>query len=130
MISAFVLVCFSILPQPPTAIHDYVDCVERNHFYDEEGRLIFEQFIFYRYLRGDGEFEVIGWRLLKDNSQLIIRDWKDGGYSALWKDGEIWRSVRARMYRETWLQHDPELCEREKLPKEKRKELSPIRVHK
>ncbi len=46
----------------------------------------------------------------------------------IWNDGEILRHIRAASFRETWTQHDPELLEREYLPKEERRELKTIRV--
>ena len=55
-----------------------------------------------------------------------------GGYVALWQDcgqgGEILRRVHSQSIRETWTQHDPELVEREYLPKERRKELRSVKA--
>jgi hypothetical protein len=68
--------------------------------------------------------------LVKNPSQLPQRDWSGGGYSAMWQDGEQIRHIRSKSIRETWTQYDPELVEREYLPKEKRKELKTVSVHK
>ena len=40
-----------------------------------------------------------------------------------WFDGGVQRRVEAITVRESWTQYDPELTEREYLPKEKRREL-------
>ena len=33
-------------------------------------------------------YMVRAWRLVKNPAQLPQRDWTDGGYSAIWQDGE------------------------------------------
>jgi hypothetical protein len=131
-------------------ISESVDLVEVNHFYDEHGRLVFDQTIFYDWQRYKIEgtpgalerdeaqtasggpsqefgyrFQVRAWRLIKNpQTQLPYRNWRQGGYTCgPWQDGETLRIVHARGFRETWTQYDPELVEREWLPKEKRKEL-------
>ena len=46
----------------------------------------------------------------------------------MWHDGEQIRQIRSKSIRETWTQYDPELVEREYLPKERRKELRTVKV--
>ena len=121
------LVALGISPQVDVA-RDTVDLIELNHFYDEQGRLVFDQVIFYDWSDDDARHMVRAWRLVKNPTQLPQRDWKDGGYSAVWQDGELLRHVHSRAFRETWTQYDPELVEREYLPKERRKELRALRV--
>ncbi len=117
----------AILPQPDVA-RESVDLCEVNHFYDEQGRLVFDQCIFYTWNDDHARFDVVAWRLVKNPSQLPVRDWTGGGYSAVWQDGELMRSVKAKAIRETWTQYDVELVERDILPKEKRAELSAPKV--
>ena len=72
---------------------------------------------------------VRAWRLVKNPSQLPQRDWADG--RLLWpcgKTAEQLRHVRSQSIRETWTQYDPELVEREYLPKERRKELRTVKA--
>jgi len=107
-----------------------VDLIELNHFYDEHGRLVFDQVIFYDWSLSESRYNVRAWRLVKNPSQLPQRDWASGGYSAMWQDGEQIRHIRSKSIRETWTQYDPELVEREFLPKEKRKELRTVSVNK
>ena len=122
------IVVLGITPQEDVA-RETVDLIEINHFYDEHGRLVFDQVIFYDWSQDDARYMVRAWRLVKNPAQLPQRDWKDrGGYIAVWQDGELLRHVRSQSIRETWTQYDPELVEREYLPKERRKELRPVKL--
>jgi hypothetical protein len=123
-----VVVCV-LLGLTPTehAKVDRVDLVEINHFYDEQGRLVFDQLIFYDWSAVEKRYNVRAWRLLKSPAQIPVRNWKDKDYVAIWHDSkerDVLRKVVAKMIRETWTQYDPELLEREFLPQEKRRELS------
>jgi len=168
LIFFFLLFCSSATLGSNTKYSDdvareQVDLVELNHFYDEQGRLVFDQLIFYdwaerarlipqfetRFGLDNAEaqkregFEVLfdvksidqqfgvryqvrAWRLVKNPNQIPQRDWENGGYSCFWQDGEQFRHIYAKAFRETWLQYDIELVEREYFPKEKRKELMTI----
>lgn len=105
-----------------------VDLVEINHFHDEQGRLVFDQVIFYDWSPSQSRYLVRAWRLLKSPAQVPQQDFQRGGYVAIWHDGDVLRKVQARQLRETWTQYDPELVGREFLPKEHRKELAALRV--
>jgi hypothetical protein len=109
---------------PQDVVTEQVDVVELNHFYDESGRLVFDQIIFYDWSPCCERHQVRAWRLVKCRSQIPVRDWDRGGHVATWHDGEVLRSVRAQTCRETWTQYDPELVEREILSKDKRRELT------
>ena len=122
-----IVVALGLSPQEDVA-REQVDLKEVNHFYDEQGRLVFDQVIFYDWSPEHGRHMVRAWRLVKNPAQLPQRDWKDGGYVAVWQDGEVLRHVRGHSMRETWTQYDPELIEREYLPKEQRKELRVIKI--
>lgn len=123
---AFILAAACILPRDGVA-RETVCLIEVNHFYDEQARLVFDQAIFYDWSHGDARYMVRAWRLVKNPNQLPQRDWENGGYVALWQDGEVLRQVRAPAIRESWTMHDPELAEREYLPKERRKELRTVK---
>jgi len=114
----------------PEPLSEHVDLIEVNHFYDEQGRLVFEQVIFYDWSGKDCRFQVVDWRLLKHPSQIPLRDWTRGGYSAVWHDfkmRDVLRLTTCDFTRESWTQYDPELVEREHLPQEKRRELCKVR---
>lgn len=102
---------------------DLVDLVEVNHFYDEHGKLVFDQIIFYDWCDVQCRYNVCAWRMLKRPAQIPARDWRKGSYSATWHENGVLRRVSAKAMRETWTQHDPELVERDFLPKEHRREL-------
>lgn len=110
-----------------TVAVDQVDLIEYNHFYDEQGRHVFDQLLFYDWSRRDARYQIRDWRLVKTTTQLPRKDAKRGLYTATWHDGQVMRQVRATAIRETWTQYDPELVERANLPKEQRRELSPAR---
>ena len=95
-----IVVALGIAPQQDVA-RETVDLIEVNHFYDEHGRLVFDQVIFYDWSASDARYMVRAWRLVKNPAQLPQRDWKDGGYSAMWQDGEVLRQVRSRSIRVT-----------------------------
>jgi hypothetical protein len=122
-----IVVCCGISPQEDVA-RERVDLVEVNHFYDEQGRLVFDQTIFYDWSASHSRYMVRAWRLVKNPAQLPQRDWQDGGYTAVWHDGEVLRHIHAESMRETWTQYDPELIEREYLPKEQRRELRIVKI--
>jgi hypothetical protein len=121
-----IFVALGIAPQEDVA-RESVDLIELNHFYDEHGRLVFDQVIFYDWSAAEARYNVRAWRLVKSSAQLPQRDWKGGGYSAMWQDGEQIRHIHSKSIRETWTQYDPELVEREYLPKERRRELRTVK---
>jgi hypothetical protein len=146
------LLLLGIVPHDDVA-RESVDLAELNHFYDEHGRLVFDQVIFYDWgppytgpITDDAQtrfvdesapepvknenwrYQVRAWRLVKNPNLLPIRDWTTGGYRSIWQDGEQVRDIRAKSFRETWTQEDPELIERRFLPKEKRRELLPVKI--
>jgi hypothetical protein len=108
--------------------HDVVDLIEVNHFYDEHGRLVFDQVIFYDWCGSQCRYQVRAWRLLKTPAQVPQKNFHTGEYETVWHDGDVLRRVRAKSFRESWTQHDPELRERDYLPKDKRAELYKSRV--
>mgnify|MGYP001599711530 CR=1 FL=1 len=118
-----VFLLLSTIPQEDV-VRDRVDLIEVNHFYDEHGRLVFDQAIFYDWCDCHERHQVRAWRLVKCESQLPQRDWERGGYTVAWLDGEVLRRVRADSIRESWTQYDPEFVEREVLCKDKRRGLS------
>lgn len=99
------------------AITDRVTAIEVNHFYDEQGKLVFEQHIFLDWNPVASRYDVRDWRLKKGEPVIV-------GDNMLWTDEGRLRRVRFDVLRESWTQYDPELVEREVLSKEQRKELT------
>ena len=103
---------------------DAADVIELNHFYDGDGRPVFDQVIFWQWHADEDAYRVRAWRLWKTPAQTPWRDWVRGGYATAWIDGDRLRVVRATSFRETWTQHDPELEDREFLPVHERRGLA------
>jgi hypothetical protein len=122
-ISLAILLAATALSPPETVVADYVDVIEINHFYDEQGKLVFDQVLYFDWSPSQSRYNVRAWRLLKSPAQVPQKDGQRGDYVATFFDGDALRTVRAASFRETWTQHDPELAEREYLPKEHRREL-------
>lgn len=102
-------------------VEDTVDTMEVNHYYDSQGSEVFTQVIFWEWC--DDEFRVVAWRLQKHTSQIPLRDYSAGGWVAIWYDGDTFRRVRSKVFRETWTQHDRELEQRHILPADMRRGL-------
>jgi hypothetical protein len=104
-------------------IRDRVSLVELNHFYNDNGELVFDQLVFYDWCPVSERFQVRAWRMVKSPWQVPQRDWQRRGWLVLWLDGDRLRLVHADAFRETWTQYDPEVVERDYLPPERRKGL-------
>lgn len=114
---ATILLLLAIGPEPPVQI-EHVDQIETNHYYDELGRHIFTQRIFWtRY--GDRQ-AVLDFRMVKDERNYPT------GNKLTWNDSGVIREVRAATKIITHTQHDPECVDRERLPKDCRRELSRV----
>lgn len=113
---------FSFHPIEPIAA-ERVDLVEVNHFYDENGKHVLDQLIFYDWSDEKSEYEIRAWRLLKKPSQRPLKDFQRNEYSVTWQDGDTLRRIQAEAMSETWTQYDPELVARASLPKDQRREL-------
>lgn len=105
------LLLFTTIPFDVT-VSETVDIVEVNHFYDDNGRHVFDQVIFY-----DWDGTCVDWRLIKNESMRPNR------CKMLWFDDTILRKITAKSQRETWTQYDPELVDRES--NRKRRKLCP-----
>lgn len=113
---------FAISPREDVA-SERVDLIEVNHFYDDQGRLVFDQLLFYDWSQDEERYQLRDWRMLKQQDQLPRLDHERRMWVCHWFDGNALRRVEAESVRETWAQYDPEVTEREFLPKENRREL-------
>lgn len=112
-----------------TMLKDRVDLIEVNHFYDEQGRFVYDQIVFYDWCPRECRYQLRDWRLIKNGNQIPLQDAKTGEFTAVWSDFKsrnVLRKTTARLFRESWTQYDPELVEREFLPESKRKKLREI----
>lgn len=113
---------FALLPVGEP-VRERADLVEWNHFFSEYGKPVFVQLIWYEYRPVEGEYRVRAWKLAKYESQRPIRDHRTGDWVTTWTDGETFREIRADAFRESWTQYDPELHDRDFLPKEQRRDF-------
>lgn len=123
MITAWMLVVFAAIPTSETVV-DRVAVAEVNHYYDGQGRPIFDQVIYYDWCPVTQRHQVRAWRLIKRDELIPRRDWQRGGFLSRFRDGDRIREVWAAERRETWTQYDPELAERDYLPREHRRGLT------
>ena len=107
-------------------VAERVDLIELNHFYDDRGRLVFDQLIFYEWSPWQHRYHVRDWRMIKNRGQLPERDWRRNQYRVRWFDGDVPREVTAPVMQQTWTQHDPELVNRQYLPKDVRRGLRDV----
>jgi hypothetical protein len=105
-------------------LQEKVDLIEVNHFHDETGRLVLDQLIFYAWSNSQSRYVVRAWRMIRHPHQLPHRSPNGEGYECLWRDDQIFRSIRAPQLRETWTQIDPERANRAFLPQDQRQELA------
>jgi len=112
----------SLVPLTPT-VCDNVDAIELNHVYDGRGRLMLRQLIFWDWDERSARRHVIAWRLWKPGQPTPLRNAADVGYTLVFRDGKVLRRVRARVYRETWTQFDPEIDDRRRLSEDRRRGL-------
>lgn len=105
------LLLLATCPPPPAMPSDSADLIELNHFYSDEGRPVFSQWIFWNW--NGYRHEVIAWRLDKAGEFSFHHR----PPRLMWAEG----TVSGSYWRETWTQVDPELIEREYLPKQLRR---------
>jgi len=92
---------------------EYVDLIELNHFYDHQGRHVYDQVIFYEQSPETGRFQVRAWCLIEDRDNLSRRPVKNAETQLVqvdWFDNDqrLVRKITSRSFRESWTQIDPE----------------------
>jgi hypothetical protein len=113
------LLLLSIIPQP-YPVTDSVDVIEKNHFYDDDGKLTFSQWIFWKWNARDSRYDVVDWRLVQGPTAL-----SDASTLAFWdQKDQVTRRVRTVSWRETWTQYDREAENRKILPESQRRKLT------
>jgi hypothetical protein len=96
-----------------------VDLIELNHFYDPQGRHVYDQVIFYNRHPGSGKFQVRAWCLVEDRESLNRRpifQVETGLYRVDWLDSDqqVLRRIESRLHRESWSHVDPERMDKKK----------------
>jgi hypothetical protein len=91
MLTALFIIAVSILPRSDVE-RDQCDLIELNHYYDDCGKHVFDQAIFYDWSEHDTRYQVRAWRLVKQPSQLPARDWGGArlpGLLARWRCNSV-----------------------------------------
>ena len=109
---ALLFICSAAFRSKDTA-SESVDAIELNHFYDQAGKPIYDQVIFYEKAPETGRFRVRGWCLVDDKQELTRRPIKSettGLYHVDYydTDAKLFRHIKSRIIRESWSQTDPE----------------------
>lgn len=124
------LLLLSVVPvNDDLVFSEHFDRVEVNHHYDPNGKLLFDQVIWYNWNHTICRYEVIDYRMVKGNSLYPKYHSQKQQHISTFLEGEILREISADSYIETWTQYDPEFLERDILAKERRKLLSQPRTN-
>ena len=104
---------------------EYVDLIELNHFYDYQGRHVYDQVIFYEQPPETGRFQVRAWCLIEDRDNLSRRPVKNAETQLVqvdWFDNDqrLLRKITSRSFRESWTQIDPERANKKVLEERSR----------
>ncbi len=105
--------CATISSKGNHSVDEFVDLIELNHFYDQRGRLVYDQVIFYERAPETGRFQVRAWCLVEDRECLNrrpVKNYETQLYHVDWFDTDqrLLRKITSRLYRESWTQIDPE----------------------
>jgi hypothetical protein len=109
-------------PVDPVA-RESVDRITVHAFYDDQARLVFDQLLFEDWSHNAERFQLRAWRMVKSNTQLPVFSVSRDCYECRWQDGDMERVISAKSVRRIATQYDPEIEERNHLPKEMRREL-------
>lgn len=108
-------------PQP-ILLEETIDTIEISNVYDDRGRKTFTQIIFRDWNPKTEYHEIVAWRMI--TSVIRIDKYNKIVYLSDTKNEVVpTRKVHYKNFIETWTFDDPELKERARLPKSKRREL-------
>ncbi len=94
-------------------VDEEVDLIELNHFYDENGRHVYDQVIFYEWASDLQEFHVRAFCLVDARESVRaqpIHRIESDRWRVRWYDKEhrVLKQNDSHFFRETWSQVDPE----------------------
>lgn len=119
------LLLFAIVPCDHFTT-DRAAVIECNHFHDPHtGRIVLTQWIFWEenpVAEPDEMYRVLDWRMVKPGTFHLTRH--GNRFRLLLRDGKHWRTIDAPVHRETWTLTDPEVEDRKRWSKDKRRGLS------
>lgn len=127
MLPSVFLVAISCHVSPETATVVRVDMIELNHYYDPDGKHIFDQVIIWEWVPREDSHRVLWWRIYRGSG--IRKCGPCGAEYVEHCEGGIIK-YKAIVYRETWTQRDPEMEDRDRAPGRIRPEPVRWRGHK
>lgn len=117
-----VLLLLGTLPQPDFVVHSQCHLIEKNNFYDGEGRLVFTQLIAWNQYP-DGKLHVWFWKMFKDGTKNVtLIELRRGAEIWFDQDGQLVQ-IRSLSFLESWTQVDVEVLDRECIPQESRPKI-------
>ena len=82
-----------LLSAPPRiAATEHVDLIEHNHYFDSGGKKVFDQIVYYNWDPSADRYNVVAWRLLKNENQIPVRHPGNRKYYSSWHDGKPFAS--------------------------------------
>ncbi len=102
------------------------DTIELNHFYDGEGKLLFNQFVFWEFDESDSQWKVVDWMLGTYNfgSTKVNYDLNTTVKTlVINRQTNLFKIKYKNRFFESWTQYDSELANRSILSIEKRRGL-------
>ena len=111
----------------PFVVQEQFSKIELNHFFDECGRAVYSQLIFWQHNRSAGRDEVRHWRLYNAKDDRIRFGCEFVNFS--WMDLEneqnlfTFRDAKSRSFVETFSQTDPERANKKILDERNRVQL-------
>lgn len=117
------LTLFAAIPAPLPLV-DHADEIEINHLHRTDGCHTFTQVIFWEWDQSYGRHQIIAWRMMHDSADWPIDKSPCGKWRVTWREGGVLRRVMAGRLKETRTLVDPEVAEREILPREFRRGLT------
>jgi hypothetical protein len=122
---------FMVVADVPKAseVEERVDLIELNHFYDDLGRHVYDQLIFYEWAPDAKHFLVRAWCLVDEKQAGTVKPWRSWP-SREWnvryhdRENRVLRKITSKQFRETWTQVDPERANRKLLDERLRTALA------
>jgi len=104
------LFCLLLVIGNQFVAHDHCDLVELNHFFDAQGRNVYDQVIFYEWSAEHSVYHVRSWLIVEDSSRLPRRNYSNNLYHIRYteRESKIERLITSTHFRESWTHFDPE----------------------
>lgn len=123
--SSFPLLLLSILPQAGEPLRERCDTIDVNTVYSDDGSLVFVQLLFLDWQPWYSSHDIRAWRLVKTKDCYPVRT--PYGWRLTFSDGDVLRVIECDDAHWTAEIGDKEVWQRDVLPSNQRRELTPPR---